>query len=111
MWKAREEELQWVEKQQKYEVADIDEAWEVTGKAPITLKWVDRNKGDWERPNYRSRLVVREVKNKGQMVETRGLRTVLGYASAGSTQGSMQPHGVTEDQQAWRTFEVENPRH
>ena len=69
VWKAREEELQWVEKQQIYEVADIDEAWEVTGKAPITLKWVDRNKGDWERPNYRSRLVVREVKKEGQMLE------------------------------------------
>lgn len=32
VWKAREEELQWVEKQQIYEPADIDEAWEVTGK-------------------------------------------------------------------------------
>ena len=26
------------------------------------MKWVDRNKGDRERPNYRSRLVCREVK-------------------------------------------------
>ena len=33
-----------------------------SGKVPITLKWVDRNKGDDERPNYRSRLVCREVK-------------------------------------------------
>ena len=41
----------------------------MTGKAPITLKWVDRNKGDWQRPNFRSRLVVREVKKKGQTLE------------------------------------------
>ena len=26
------------------------------------MKWIDRNKGDLERPNYRSRLVCREVK-------------------------------------------------
>ena len=28
----------------------------------ITTKWVDTNKGDTSRPNYRSRLVGREVK-------------------------------------------------
>ena len=32
------------------------------GKVPITMKWVDRNKGDNERHNYRSRLVCREIK-------------------------------------------------
>ena len=36
--------------------------WEETNRPPITLKWVDRNKGDDSHPNYRSRLVVREVK-------------------------------------------------
>ena len=35
-----------------------------TGKGPITLKWIDRNKGDREHPNYRSRIVVREVKKQ-----------------------------------------------
>ena len=30
----------------------------------ITSKWVDTNKGDTSRPNYRSRLVFREVKQK-----------------------------------------------
>ena len=58
-----------LKKQQIYEPVDIDEAWQVTGKAPITLKWVDRNKGDWQHPNFRSRLVVREVKKKGQMLD------------------------------------------
>ena len=38
--------------------------WEVTGKAPITLNWIDRNKGDSLHPNFRSRLVVREVKKQ-----------------------------------------------
>ena len=59
----------WVEKQQIYEPVDIDEAWQVTGKAAITLKWVDRSKGDLQRPNFRSRLVVREVKKKRQMLD------------------------------------------
>ena len=32
------------------------------GEPPITVKWIDTNKGDDENPNYRSRLVAREVR-------------------------------------------------
>ena len=32
----------------------------------ITVKWVDTNKGDDEQPNYRSRLVAREIRRKGE---------------------------------------------
>ena len=62
--KARQEELQGIHKQKIYEKRTLDECWEVTGKTPITLKWIDRNKGDSLHPNYRSRLVVREVKKQ-----------------------------------------------
>ena len=31
-------------------------------EGPYRLKWVDRNKGDQKSPNFRSRLVVREIK-------------------------------------------------
>ena len=31
------------------------------GKAPITVKWIDINMGDAQAPNYRPRLVAREV--------------------------------------------------
>ena len=62
--KARDEELGWIHKQKIYEKRTLEECWEVTGKAPITLKWIDRNKGDSIYPNYRSRLVVREVKKQ-----------------------------------------------
>ena len=58
---ARDEELAWVHKQQIYKKVPISEC-EQEGKVPITMKWIDRNKGDLERPNYRSRLVCREVK-------------------------------------------------
>ena len=37
-------------------------AKETTGKAPITVKWIDVNKGDDTSPSYRSRLVAREVR-------------------------------------------------
>ena len=36
--------------------------WELTGKAPIKVKWLDINKGDEEHENYRSRLVAMELK-------------------------------------------------
>ena len=50
-----------VDKQQLWETVNEKICWEETNRPPITLKWVDRNKGDEAHPNYRSRLVVREV--------------------------------------------------
>ena len=60
--KAREEEMQWVRKQELWDVVDETLCWQETNRPPISLKWVDRNKGDQSHPNYRSRIVVREVK-------------------------------------------------
>ena len=40
-----------------------------SGKSPISVRWVDTNKGDELNPNYRSRLVARQMKahdNSGQ---------------------------------------------
>ena len=34
----------------------------VTGRNPISVRWVDVNKGDDLEPNYRSRLVARQMK-------------------------------------------------
>ena len=48
---------------------------ENAGKVPVTMKWVDRNKGDNERPNYRSRLVCREIKR------AHNAERIPGYAS------------------------------
>ena len=58
---ARREELDWVQKQCIYKKVPAEQA-RAAGKVPITMKWVDRNKGDLERPNYRSRIVCREIK-------------------------------------------------
>ena len=37
-------------------------AFERTGRPPISVRWVDVNKGDEHEPNYRSRLVARQLK-------------------------------------------------
>ena len=37
------------------------------GKPPISVKWVDVNKGDDLNPNYRSRLVAREIVNASRI--------------------------------------------
>ena len=43
---ARTDEMKWVEKQQLWETVDEKIRWEETNRPSITLKWVDRNKGD-----------------------------------------------------------------
>ena len=58
---ARMDELERMECRKIYVEVPIEEA-QVAGKKVISLKWVDKNKGDAQRPNHRSRLVCREVK-------------------------------------------------
>ena len=43
-----------------------EECWRNTGNKPIGTRWVDVNKGDDEHPEYRSRLVAKEI-NTGRM--------------------------------------------
>ena len=45
---ARQEELQWLRRAKAYEKRTIEECWQRTGKGPIKLKCVGRNKGDRE---------------------------------------------------------------
>ncbi len=41
--------------------ARLKECWEKIGKAPIGVKWVDVHKVYAERPDYRCRLVAKEI--------------------------------------------------
>lgn len=59
---ARKGEIKYFKDMGVYEKVDIGECWEVTGKAPIAVRWVDINKGDTTRSNYRSRLVAKEFR-------------------------------------------------
>ena len=63
---ARKEELKFFLTMQVWAKRRRSEAYERMGKGPISVKWVDTNKGDDEAPNYRSRLVAREIRRKGE---------------------------------------------
>ena len=68
-------------------------SWETarakTGRPPISVRWVDVNKGDEQAPNYRSRLVARQLKAHDKSGETyfalapplEALRTALSLAT------------------------------
>jgi hypothetical protein len=61
-----------------------------TGKNPITVRWVDINKGDALNPNYRSRLTAREIKKNARpdlfaaTPPIEALKCVLSIATSGS---------------------------
>ena len=58
---ARAEEVEYVHKMNLYVKVPKKQCYEKTGKGPITVRWIDINKGDTTTPNYRSRLVAREI--------------------------------------------------
>ena len=60
--KAREEELEEFRKHNVYTKVPVEECYRVTKKGPIGVRWVDINKGDSANPDYRSRLVAKEIK-------------------------------------------------
>ena len=74
---ARAEEHAWVHVRDVYEEVDEDMCWSETGRAPISLRWVDTNKGTEELPRIRSRLVVRELKVKTQHMEAAELFSAM----------------------------------
>jgi len=57
---ARKEEIGFMESRNIWSFAPISESWEKLGKAPVTVRWVDVNKGGEERMEVRSRLVARD---------------------------------------------------
>ena len=60
--KARMEEMREFAKHGVYTKVPEADCWNATGKGPIGVIWVDINKGDEDRPEYRSRLVAKELK-------------------------------------------------
>lgn len=73
-----------------YVKVPLQECWDRTGKKPITVKWVDINKGDEKNPEYRSRLVAREIntgKEERIFVATPPLETMRILQSMAVTEG------------------------
>ena len=61
VFSARKEEIEYVHKMKLYDKVPITECRQRTGKGPISVRWIDINKGDATSPNYRPRLVAREI--------------------------------------------------
>ena len=47
-----------------WEYSTTDECYQETGRKPLGVRWVDTDKGDKDRPDYRSRLVVQETRSQ-----------------------------------------------
>ena len=89
---ARPEEMAWYEKFKAFEVTD-ETCVSRTGRKPISLRWRAINEGDNERVEVRSRLVAREIKQKGTDSYFAGTpllalgRDVVGHAASQSKSG------------------------
>ena len=59
--RVRMEEIKFVRELDRYDKVPRNECYATTGKAPISARWIDINKGDESNANYCSRLVAREV--------------------------------------------------
>ena len=63
---ARRLEVEYFRSKGVWEMRKVTEALQRTGRRPITVRWVEVNKGDSENPKIRSRLVAREIRGPGQ---------------------------------------------
>ena len=65
VFEAHRVEMEFMATPNVWDVVSVDECWAETGRAPIGTRWIDQNKGDDVRPDYRSRLVVQETRTSG----------------------------------------------
>jgi hypothetical protein len=61
---ARREEVDFMMGRHIWTEVPEGECWSKTGKAPVSVRWVDVNKGSQESPEIRCRLVARDFKGK-----------------------------------------------
>ncbi len=104
---ARRKELEFFKKMAVWVKRKRGEAFSRMGKAPISVRWIDTNKGDDEQPNYRSRLVAREVRRRGEdpifapTPPLESLRTILSLAATevlGGRKHDRDPHSERRTQ-------------
>ncbi len=53
--------METLKKHGMYEKVPLEERWRVIGKALAGVKWVDANRGDKAKPEYRCRLAAKEI--------------------------------------------------
>ena len=84
---ARQLELDYFKKKHVWDKVPRSEAWARTGKPPITVRWIDTNKGGDDTPNVRCRLVAREIRKAGEdpifapTPPLESLRTIISLAA------------------------------
>ena len=98
---ARKLELEYFASKQVWAKRPYSEAMARTGKKPISVRWLDTNKGDDEECNYRSRLVAREIRKHGEnpifapTPPLESLRTIVSLAATsipGECEHVRDPH-------------------
>ena len=84
---ARKKELEFFAAKKVWTKRPVAEAKKRTGKSPISVRWVDVNKGDDVSPNIRSRLVARQIRQPGEETifaptpPLESLRTIISIAA------------------------------
>ena len=107
---ARAKELRYFEEKRVWTKRHREEALRVTGKRPITVKWIDVNKGDDEFPNYRSRLVAREIRRAGEdpifapTPPLESLRTIISMAATDFAGAKKRVRFATSDERTQISF-------
>ena len=62
---ARAKEMEYFASKGVWSTRPVAEAMRVKGRKPITVRWVDVNKGDDDNPVIRSRLGARDIRGAG----------------------------------------------
>ena len=82
----KKKELAYFDSKGVWELSSIEECKRLTGRKPISTRWVCTNKGDHDKPNVRCRLVARQIRHPGTesvfapTPPLEALRTVLSCA-------------------------------
>ena len=103
---ARAKELEYFEAKLVWEKRMMGEARRVTGKPPITVRWVDVNKGDNTNPNVGSRLVARQIRQAGEdaiFAPTPSLEALRSILSLAMTDFPGRPQHVRDPTSERRT--------
>ena len=103
---ARKKELEYFDGKEVWEKRPMAEARRVTGKPPITVRWVDVNKGDNMNPNVRSRLVARQIRQAGEdaiFAPTPPLEALRSILSIATTDFPGQPVHIRDGKSERRT--------
>ena len=100
----RKKELDYFQSKDVWEMRTVKEAVAKTGEKPISVRWVETNKGDDANPNVRSRLVAREIRMAGQEAifaptpPLESLRMVLSYAVTNFSGEKIKEYGEDSEE-------------